>query len=114
MGGKLNHSRYIDNGAKRIGDRSYHRAKETPTARQVKFYKKLYATCKEHGIDPKTGEYTRTRMDYARAIDKLIDRLKEHGIDVSGNNKDATYVLELREDKYGQDFVNERIKITVD
>jgi hypothetical protein len=110
----LNHSRYIDNGAKRIGDRAYHRAKETPTAKQVRFYKRLYAMCKENGIDTDTGKYTRTRMDYAMAIDMLIERLKEHGIDVSGNNKDETYVLERRENRYGEDYVNERIKVTVD
>jgi hypothetical protein len=108
---KLNHSRYIDIYAKDIGDRAYWQAKATPTAKQVKFYKKLYAMCKEHGIDTNTGKYTKTRMEYAWAIDKLIKRLQEHGIDVNGNGKDATYVLAYGTDRRGRYYTGQAIEI---
>ncbi len=60
MNYKLNHSRYLDYYAKDIGDREYEKAKEKPTAKQIKFFKRLYAICKEHGIDSNTGEYAKT------------------------------------------------------
>lgn len=108
---QLNHSRYIDNGAKDIADNAYHKAKATPTAKQVKFYKKLYAMCKENGIDPKTGEFARTRSEYAMAIDKLISRLKEHGVDISGNGKSADYVITIGADRRGRDYADEHIEV---
>jgi len=111
MNYQLNHSRHIDIYAKDIGDKAYRDAKTTPTAKQIKFYKKLYALCKENGIDTKTGEYTRTRVEYALAIDKLIERLKANGIDVNGNGKEATYVLTVGSDRRGRDYVNERIEV---
>lgn len=112
---KLNHSRYLDNsGTRRLADKAYNRAKETPTAAQKKFYMKLYAMCKEHEIDPRTGTYTVTRMDYAMAIDKLIGRLQEAGVDVKGNNKQAEYHIHIKEPYYSHEEldVNTRIKIT--
>jgi hypothetical protein len=111
MSKKLNHSRYIDVYARDIGDREYNRAKQTPTAKQIKFYKKLYAMCKENGVDTDTGEYTKTRGDYALAIDSLINRLEEKGIDVKGNGKDATLVLSHGSDRRGRYYTNERIVI---
>ncbi len=109
---QLNHSRYLDYGARDIADRSYHRAKTTPTAKQIKFYKKLYALCKENGIDPKTSEYTRTRIEYAMAIDTLIDRLRDHGIDIAGNGKKGTYILTHGSDRHGRYYTDEIIKVT--
>jgi hypothetical protein len=109
---RLNHSRYLDYYARDIGDGAVHRAKSTPTAKQVKFYKKLYALCKENGIDPRTGEYTVTRSDYAMAIDKLIIRLQENGVDVRGNGLKASYILEIGEDRRGRDWATERIELT--
>lgn len=108
---QLNHSRYLDYYARDIGERAYRRAKETPTAKQVKFYKKLYALCKENGIDPKTGGFTHSRVEYAMAIDTLLERLKEHGIDIHGNGKDAAYVLSHGVDRRGRYYTHERIDI---
>lgn len=111
MNGRLNHSRYIDSGAKAIADRMYAKAKETPTAKQIKFYKRLYAICKEHNIDTDTGEYTRTRGDYMIAIDTLLERLKAAGIDVNGNGKSGVLVLENRQDTYGNYYTLEKIRV---
>ena len=108
---RLNHSRHLDYYAMDVGNEAYNRAKETPTAKQVKFYKRLYAICRENNIDPKTGEYTRTRMDYAMAIDTLIKRLQEAGIDVSGNGNKADYVIKAGEDRRGRLYVGEKIEI---
>ena len=107
---QLNHSRYIDNGAKDIADSAYEYAKTTPTAKQIKFYKKLYALCKENEIDPVT-RHEHTRMGYARAIDLLLNRLKEHGVDINGNGKNTEYVLKIGEDRRGRDCALERIEV---
>ena len=108
---KLNHSRYLDYGAKAVGDRAYERAKSTPTAKQKRFFKKLFAMCKENGIDPSTGRYAVTRVDYAIAIDTLLKRLQENGVDASGNGKDVVYVLEHGSDRRGRYYTNERIEV---
>jgi len=107
----LNHSRYLDYYAKDVGDNAYHKAKQTPTAKQVRFYKRLFAMCKEHGLDTDTGGYARTRVEVGWAIDKLLERLKEHGVDVNGNDKEATYVLEVGVDRRGRSYAHERIEI---
>jgi hypothetical protein len=111
---KLNHSRHLDYYATDVGNRVYAKAKSTPTAKQVKFYKKLYAMCKEHGIDTNTGIYTRTRADYAWNIDKLIGRLQEQGVDVKGNSKKAVWVLEHKSDRRGNYYTKESIEIRDD
>ncbi len=108
---RLNHSRYLDYGARDVGDFAVQRAKETPTAKQRKFYNRLYAMCKSNGIDTNTGNYTRTRGDFAMAIDKLINRLQEHGVDIHGNNKDATLVISYGTDRHGRYYRKEGIEI---
>lgn len=106
----LNHSRYIDNGARDIADNIYYKAKMTPTAKQIKFYKKLYAMCKDNNIDAIT-KHEHTRMGYARAIDELIDRLNEHGVNVNGNGETADYVLVVGEDRRRRYFARECILV---
>lgn len=107
----LNHSRHLDYYAKDIGDNAYYKAKQTPTAKQVRFYKRLFAICKENGLPTDTGVYTRTRSDYGRAIDTLLAQLRENGIDINGNGKEAMYVLEIGEDRRGREYANEKIEI---
>ena len=111
MSRKPSHSRYLDYYANDVGNRAYWRAKETPTTKQIKFYKQLYAMCKENDIDTSTGDYTRTRADYAMAIDRLLERLQEAGIDVQGNGKEASYVLKVGEDRRRRLYVGERIEV---
>jgi hypothetical protein len=107
---QLNHSRYIDNGARDIGNAAYHRARTTPTEKQLKFYRKLYAMCRENAIDAAT-HHEHTRSGVAQAIDKLIARLKENGIDVKGNGKSADYILCVGEDIKGRDYGHEVIRV---
>ena len=57
------------------------------------------------------GYYAKTRMDYARAIDELLSRLQENGIDVKGNNKKADYVVEVGEDRRGRVYAKGRIDV---
>jgi hypothetical protein len=108
---RLNHSRYLDYGAKAVGDRAYERAKSTPTAKQIRFYKRLYAMCKEHNVDPRMDRYARTRMDYAMAIDALIERLKKHGVDIEGSDKNVTFVVSHGADRRGRYYTRERVVI---
>lgn len=114
MSSQLNHSRYLDYGARDTGNFSYYRAKQTPTAKQIKFYKRLYAMCKENDIDPKTGSYTVTRADYAMAIDELIKRLQEHGVDIKGSNKNVDIILSHGTDRQGRYYTSERIVVRAD
>lgn len=105
---KLNHSRYIDNGAQQVGKYAYDKEKATPTYKQVKFYKKLYAMCKEHNVDPNTNE-THSRAGLGRVIDILIERLEEKGIDIKTNGKPFSSVLMIGSDKYGNYYSKERL-----
>ena len=107
---RLNHSRYIDAGAKAIANRMYESARATPTAKQIKFYNSLYGKCKDNNVDSTTG-HPHSRAGYARAIDTLLARLKEAGIDVYSNGKEACSVLFVGEDKYGNDYVKERLLV---
>lgn len=107
----LKHNRYLDYGARDAGNFAYYRAKQTPTAKQIKFYKRLYALCKENEIDVKTGDYTRTRLDYAMAIDTLIKRLQENGIAINGSDKEVTFVVTHGTDHAGRYYTSERIVV---
>ena len=107
---ELNHSRYIDNGAEQVGNYAYNKAKSTPTHKQIKFYKKLYALCKENGVDANTNE-SHSRAGLSRIIDRLLERLKENGVDIKGNGKSATNVLCIGSDKYGNYYCKDRIVV---
>lgn len=107
----LSHSRYLDYGARDIGDRAVQQARSTPTAKQVRFFKRLCVMCRENGIDTAIGHGTRTRADMAMAIDKLLARLQEAGIDVNGNGKSAEYVLTVGSDRRGRYYVDEKIRV---
>lgn len=107
----LNHSRYLDYGARDVGDRAYQQAKSTPTAKQVRFFKRLCAMCRENGLDTNIGHGTRTRADMAMAIDKLLTRLQEAGVDATGNGKSAEYVLTVGSDRRGRYYFDEKIRM---
>ena len=111
MSRKLNHSRHIDLYARDIGENAYRQAKETPTAKQVRFYKRLYAMCKEHGLETRTGSHARTRAQYGMAIDTLLKRLQEAGVDVKGNGKQGTYELTIGEDHRRRLAIDEHIRV---
>lgn len=109
---KASHSRYLDYGARSTGYGAYQQAKRTPTVKQTRFFKQLCAMCRENGLDPSVGHAVSSRSDYGMAIDKLIARLQEAGIDVRGNGKKADYVLTVGEDKYtGSDYAHESIRV---
>ena len=75
---RLNHSRYLDYGARDVGDFAVQRAKETPTAKQRKFYNRLYSMCKSNGINTNTGNYTRIRGDFVDYLSEEKEkRIKE-------------------------------------
>jgi len=109
---KARSNRYLDYGARSTGYAAYQQAKATPTDKQKGFYRKLCWLCRENGLDPATGEPVRTRSDYGIAIDKLLARLQEVGVDVKGNGKKAEYILSLGEDKMtGSSYAHESIRI---
>jgi hypothetical protein len=106
---KLNHSRYMD-FTSAAADRVYERLRRQPTARQMQFYRCLYAACKEHGIDAKTG-HPHTRVGVSIAINALLERLNAAGVNIHGNGKTADHVLIVDEDKHGSDRARERIAV---
>jgi len=68
--------------------------------------------CWKNGLDPSVGHAVSSRSDYAMAIDKLIARLQEAGVDIKGNGKKADYVLTVGEDKYtGSAYAHESIRV---
>lgn len=105
---RLSPNRYLDYGARGVGDRLYEDARTSPTYKQIKFYKQLYALCKERGVDAST-HHESSRVGYSDAISILLARLKEDGADVRGNGKTATAVLIVGEDAGGREYVKERL-----
>ena len=83
--------------------------KSKPTAKQKKFFAALCAMCHENNIDVSTGHSLRNRVDYALAINTLISRLNESGIDVHGNGKNFTHCHSYGTDDRGRDFTTERM-----
>jgi len=109
---KASSSRYLDYGSRSTGYAAYEQAKHTPTYKQKRFFNRLCAMCRENGLDPATGEPVRTRSDYGIAIDKLLARLQEAGVDVKGNGKKGEYILTVGEDKLtGAPYAHESIRI---
>ena len=109
---RLNHSRYLDYGSRSIGYSEYQQAKNTPTVKQTKFFRKLCAMCRENGVDVEIGQPVKSRSDYGMAIDKLIARLQEAGVDIKGNGKKAEYILTVGEDKLtGSSYAHESIRV---
>ena len=91
---RLNHSRYIDTGTKAAADREYWRLRQTPTAKQKKFFLRLVCMCKERGLDAGVGFSMHTRADYSMAIDILKERLAAAGVKIGKPEKIAKYVVE--------------------
>lgn len=111
---KLNHNRHLDYFAKDVGDAAIEVEEQTPTERQKHFLRQLCALCRENQIDPAVGQSVRSRVDYAQAIDLLIDRLNENGVEVKGNGKTAKYVAIVGEDRRRRMTAKEKIFITGD
>lgn len=109
---KLNHSRYLGSEMVR-SQREYEREKSKPTVKQKKFYVGLKIRCEENGIDTNVGRVW-TRGEYAIAIDKLIERLKEAGIDTKSNGKSATLVLHHKPDARGDHYMTTEIIVVDD
>ena len=86
------------------------REKTTPTAKQKKFLCRLFAMCNENGIDPGIGHKLKTRCDYSVAINTLIARLNEAGVEVQGNGKTFTKCVATGTDSRGRDFMEERME----
>lgn len=107
---KLNHNRYLGHENIR-SQREYEYERSLPTAKQKKFFVKLIMMCKDNELDCNTGR-TQTRAEYACAIDLLIERLQEAGIDVRGNGKKGTLVLTHKTDTRNNEYVTtERIVV---
>lgn len=86
------------------------RLKITPTAKQIKFAKSLFAMCKENDVDAKLGYPLMTIGDYATAIGTLLKRLQDAGVDVHGNGKQFSRCIEVGIDDRGKDYVKEFLK----
>lgn len=96
----LNHNRPLDY-YRPVGERAVEVAKATPTSKQVRFCRKLFALCREHNVETDTGMRLKTRVDYAQTIDVLLARLQGAGVDVNGNGKRAGYVFSVDLDRNG-------------
>ena len=108
--GRPDHNRHL--GYEHIRSKAeYERERETPSHKQRKFFRSLVMKCKANGVDCNTG-LTRTRGQYARAIDTLLKRLQEAGVDAKGNGKTATLELHIKTDaRNNEDTILERIRV---
>lgn len=79
-------------------------SKNTPTAKQKKFFAALCAMCTEHGIDAGCGHPLNNRVDYASGINLLLERLQHHGVDVHGNGVSYGVKYTTGTDSRGRDF----------
>lgn len=79
--------------------------KNKPTAKQKKFHAQLCAICNANGIDAGCGHPLRVRYDYSSAINILLERLQNAGVDVHGNGKQFTKSVEIGMDDRGKDHV---------
>ena len=103
MSNRIQHNRKMDFKAKYEASAEYERLRNTPTSKQIKFFKKLCMLCKENGLEIPVGQGdTRTRLEMANAIDKLIKLLNESGVDVHGNGKTAVNVI--THESYGSGY----------
>lgn len=80
-------------------DLNYEFEASRPTRKQKSFFKMLVAKCVENGVDQKLGKHLSTRVDYADAIDTLLDRLREAGVQVKGNDEKFSALLVITDDK---------------
>lgn len=85
-------------------------AKNTPTAKQKKFFASLCAKCVENGIDAGCGHPLNNRIDYASGISLLLERLQNAGINVHGNGKEFTKTVTVGMDERGRDVFQVGLK----
>lgn len=107
---KFNHNRYL--GHEKIRSQAeYEEEKSIPTFKQKKFFTKLIMLCKENGLNCDTGR-TQSRGEYSSAIDKLLKRLQEAGVNTNGNGKEGTLVLSHKPDARNNEYITtERIVV---
>ena len=73
------HNRKMGFGAYEVGVACSANAFMQPTSAQRKFYLKLYAMCKQNGLEvSKSGK---TRVSYSKAIDEMILRLNQAAVE---------------------------------
>lgn len=83
--------------------------KTKPTAKQKKFLACLCTKCKENDLETAVGFRLYSRVDYAAAINTLIARLNEAGVEIQGNGKNFTKSVAIGTDSRGRDFISERM-----
>lgn len=108
MKSKLNHSRYLDYGAKGVGIAAQGAAESTPTHKQRQYVKRLCIMCKEQGLNPHVGQAIQTRGEYSDAIDTLVTQLKEAGVEMP-ESKDFARVLFVGTGLDGKEYAYEKI-----
>lgn len=83
---RLNHSRYLDTyGEQRRSALEEERLRRIPPQRQVKYFRRLCAEMRSHGIEPPTP-HPYGRVGYSDAITEALNVLRQSGVDVLPNN----------------------------
>lgn len=79
---RLNHSRYLDTyGEQRRSALEEERLGRVPTQRQLKYFRRLCAEMRSHGIEPPTPDPYSDRVEYNKAIQEALSVLREAGVD---------------------------------
>lgn len=79
---RLNHSRYLDTyGEQHRSALEEERLGRVPTQRQVKYFRRLCAEMRSHGIEPPTPDPYSDRVEYNKAIQEALAVLRDAGVD---------------------------------
>ncbi len=98
MSYKLNHSRnlnYYGPGMDRLVEKECRK----PTQKQIRFYSRLRHMCDENGIDKTLLSEPRTRASFTIAINTLIERLKDNGVEIHSQQKDVEVIYTMPDSK---------------
>lgn len=79
---KLKHNRNLNYSQKSMYNVMGYECRK-PTEKQIKYFLRLKYVCKDNNIDNTFVREPKSREDFCLAIDELLYRLKEKGIDLS-------------------------------
>lgn len=106
---KDSRTRKISYYSRGIDDLYYEDERTRPTQKQRRFFKQLIGKCKQHEIDFTLNKHLATRADYAEAIDRLLTRLEDAGVQVKRSEEEFDRLLIVEDDPEIGRYVKERL-----
>lgn len=102
---RLNHSRYLDTyGEQRRSALEEERLGRVPTQRQIKYFRRLCAEMRSHGIEPPTHDPYSDRVEYNKAIQEALAVLREAGVDTYRSDAQVEHYVMPGEGRHSGDI----------